>query len=172
MAKSKGYVVWGLILVYLKIILILLLRSKSSNNRKKAPRYENIESSSGSEVEFDSNEPFKDDEMESFNKESDKVLLNKINSKKSYDSTSDEEVLPFDDDDDDDDDDEDDENKLKEIDYDDDRVDYNELTKFEFYIFLSFLKINFHFLLIENHGVKKSLFTILVIILKMKKTQS
>jgi hypothetical protein len=81
MAKSKGYV-WRLILIELKLILILLLRSKSSNNRKKAPRYENIESSSGSEVEFDSNEPFKDDEMESFNKESDKVLLNKINSKK------------------------------------------------------------------------------------------
>jgi hypothetical protein len=142
MAKSKGYV-WRLILIELKLILILLLRSKSSNNRKKAPRYENIESSPGSEVEFDSNEPFKDDEMESFNKESDKVLLNKINSKKGYDSTSDEEVLPFDDDDDDDDDDEDD--KLKEIDYDDDRVDYNELTKFEFYIFLSFLKLTFVF---------------------------
>jgi len=142
MAKSKGYV-WRLILIELKLILILLLRSKSSNNRKKAPRYENIESSSGSEVEFDSNEPFKDDEMESFNKESDKVLLNKINSKKGYDSTSDEEVLPFDDADDDDDDDEDD--KLKEIDYDDDRVDYNELTKFEFYIFLSFLKLTFVF---------------------------
>ena len=62
--------------------------------------------------------------MESFNKESDKVLLNKINSKKGYDSTSDEEVLPFDEDYDDDD--EDDENKLKEIDYNDYRVDYND----------------------------------------------
>ena len=58
-------------------------------------------------------------------------MLNKINSK-NYDSTSDEEVLPFDDDDDD----EDDESKMKEIDYDDDNVDYNELTKYEFYFFL------------------------------------
>ena len=57
-----------------------------------------------------------------------KILLNKIHSK-NYASSSEDEVLPFDDDDDDDDEEDDDENNMKNVNYDDDEVDFNEITK-------------------------------------------
>jgi len=81
---------------------------KVAKKRFNKKSYENAESSEESFGEFDPKDPFKDDEIEAFNNQSDKILLNNLSKKKNkFNEVSDEEeVLAFDDDESDEDDDE------------------------------------------------------------------
>lgn len=119
----------------------LLIRKKGK--RQNAKNYTNIESSDDDSVyDFDPKDPFKDDAIERFHGESDKMLLDTLSKKKKkpYDISSDEEeVLAFDDDDDDEDDleesdarselSEDDENEEKADDINENELDEEDLLR-------------------------------------------